>query len=290
MQRSAQLFKSESLLQNNLHLLVNRYAENFFAPYHSHDFIEYCYVAEGRGFHHIDQAVIPVRKGMLFVIPVGVSHVFRPATSHPEQDRLIVYNCLFDDHMVDRLSALLQEESPIIEHLQSLGSRGSAYFSVSDWDGSIEKLMLNLHREMSVPGIGSVTMLQTLLSQLIVTVYRQLYADQDRSTIEASDFAQVILFMEQKLSEGITLTHLAQMSRWSSRHLQRMFLKHTCQSFGSYLQHLRIQKSCERLRTSDLKISMIAESVGYRDIDTFNSVFKKIVGEPPMAYRKRHRT
>ncbi|WP_199619412.1 AraC family transcriptional regulator [Paenibacillus alkalitolerans] len=289
MKQAAQLFKGETFLQNNLHVLVNRYTEDFLVPFHSHDFIEYCYVSEGSGFHHIVQEKIPVRKGMLFVIPVGIPHVFRPSSYDSLRDPLIVYNCLFDAQMMDRLSLFLHD-LPLREHLASLGGSGSTYYSVFDSDGSIEGLMQNMYRELSVPGIGSTTMLHTLLSQLVVKVYRQKYGDVDKSITEAADFSQVIQYIENNISEAITLTDLARMSRWSSRHLQRKFVRHTGQSFGSYLQNVRVNKSCELLRNTEHKITTVAELVGYRDIDSFNAVFKKIVGQSPMSYRKHFRS
>lgn len=286
MKRTVQLFKSDTFLQNNHHLLVSRYTEDFNVPFHSHDFIEYCYVAQGRGFHHIEHESIPVRKGMLFAIPVGTSHVFRPASPDLLEDPLIVYNCLFDTHMVNQMSVILQD--PLFqEHLASLGNSISSYFSVIDQDGSIENIMLNLYREMFVSAIGSRAMLRTLLCQLVVAVYRLKYADADKSTREVADFAQVIQYLENNFNESITLNDLARVSRWSNRHLQRMFHRHTGQSFGSFLQNLRIHKSCALLRGTSHKISVIAELVGYRDIDSFNNVFKKIVGQTPKEYRMK---
>ncbi|WP_054940959.1 response regulator transcription factor [Paenibacillus ihuae] len=285
MQRKAELFTSDTFLQNQLHLLVNRATEDFAVPFHAHDFIEYCYVAEGRGFHHIEQDTFPVQKGMLFVIPVGVSHVFRPATTEAHGNRLIVYNCLFDGHMVDRLSVIVQEPR-IREHLGRLGRSDSPYFSVFDDKGTIERLMLSLYREGSGYREGSATMLIALLSELIVTVYRTIIAPVDKSAAESSDFTAVIHYLDNNLSGTLTLAGLAEMSKWSVRHLQRMFRTHTGQPFGSYLQNLRIQKSCELLRTSKQKVQLIAESVGYRDMDSFNTVFKKITGVTPRQYRK----
>lgn len=285
MQRKAQLFTSESFLQNQLHLVVNRAAEDFEVPFHAHDFIEYCYVAEGRGFHHIEYDTFSVQKGMLFVIPVGVSHVFRPATADAHGNRLIVYNCLFDSHMVERLSVIVQEPH-IREHLGSLEFRNSPYFSVFDHEGRIEGLMLSLYREDTGYGEGSATMLTALLSELIVTVYRSKFAAAGQYSGEPSDFTAINHYLKQNLSGTVTLAGLSEISKWSVRHLQRMFHRHTGQPFGSYLQNLRVQKSCELLRTSGQKITLIAESVGYRDMDSFTTVFKKIVGVSPRQYRK----
>lgn len=289
MNKPTQLFKGEVFLQSNLHLLVNRYTEDFIVPFHAHDFIEFCYVAEGKGFHHIENETISVSKGQLFAIPVGISHVFRPSSPDSKGDPLIVYNCLFDSHMVEQLTVILQDQ-PIREHLAELETSTLSYYSIFDRDGSIESLMQMLYREISVPRIGSTTMLHTLLSQLIVTVYRQKHTESGKTVTQFADFTQVIQYLERNLAETITLSELALMSKWSIRHLQRMFHRQTGQSFGSFLQNLRIQKSCELLRITEYKVSSIAEFVGYHDIDSFNSIFKKIVGKTPTEYRKIYKS
>ncbi|WP_171056121.1 AraC family transcriptional regulator [Paenibacillus sinopodophylli] len=284
MDRKHQVFSSHIFLPNNLHMWVNRYTEDFMVPYHEHDFIEYCYVAEGSGFHHIEQETFPIHKGWLFIIPIGVAHVFRPSTSERSSKPPIVYNCLFDTHLATELSSL--QEQPVQEHLFSLGNNTMSYFSVYDRDGSIEIIMQKLYREMSVRDTGSKTMLYTLLSQLIVTVYRRRYGDKNPLTHESADFNDVIYYLDQHFNQAITLSGLSRFAGWSERHLQRLFLKHTGQTFGSFLQNLRIQKSCELLRSSGLKINVIADAVGYRSIDSFNSAFKKTVGLTPTEYRK----
>lgn len=252
MNKSVQLFKSESFVQNNLHLHVNRFVEDFSVPFHTHDYIEYCYVAVGKGFHHIESETFPVHKGQLFAIPVGVSHVFRPTSPNASVDQLVVYNCLFDSQMMDHLSILLHD-SPITEHLSSLADGTSTYFSIFDYDNSFENILMKLYREVSAPCIGSTTMLQTLLAQLVVAVYRQKFGNIDKPKTEAADFSRVLQYIENHLFDSITLTDLASLSQWSSRHLQRMFMRHTGQSFGSYLQNSRPMELCtaSRLRSQN---------------------------------------
>ncbi|MGC5773122.1 AraC family transcriptional regulator [Paenibacillus pabuli] len=288
MNPSIQLFKSESFLQNNLKLFVNRCSENFDLPFHAHDFVEYSYVAEGKGFHHIGKDIVPVHKGMLFVIPVGVPHVFRPATSNTSEHPLILYNCLFNSELILILSIIIQEPE-IGDHLTHLVQNQIPYVSITDAGQCIEELMVKLYRESSVPGIGSSTMLYTLVSQLVVTTYRQLHQKIHDEQGPPTDFEHILHYLDQHISERIRLNDLVRFSGWSEKHLGRMFLRHTGQTFGSYLQHLRIQKSCELLKHSQQKVSLIAEYVGYRDVDSFHAVFKRITGETPRIYRKKSR-
>lgn len=271
-----------------MQIIVIRFTEAFDVPLHSHDFIEINFVAEGKGFHHIGNDIYPVTKGHLFVVPVGIPHVYRPSSPDSGLHPLIVYNCLFKPQLIEKMSALLSDSS-LIGHLNDLQSDTAAYYSVQDIDGSIEKLMVTMYRESSLSSIGSSTYLYTLLIQLIITVYRFKTEGSLPQTRNTANLNHLIQYLEQNLHEDITLSHLAGISQWSIRHLQRMFIQHTGQTFGNLLQNIRIQKGCEYLRDSQLKISTIAEKVGYTHIDSFNAVFKKIVGQTPSQYRKQMR-
>jgi AraC family L-rhamnose operon transcriptional activator RhaR len=85
-----------------LPLFVNRVHESFELQQHTHDFIEISYVAEGSGAHYIDHTSLTVSKGDLFFIPVGVSHVFRPASTIQSKP-LVVYNCIFTQEWLNHL-------------------------------------------------------------------------------------------------------------------------------------------------------------------------------------------
>jgi YesN/AraC family two-component response regulator len=52
---------------------------------------------------------------------------------------------------------------------------------------------------------------------------------------------------------------------------------------------MKIQKSCQLLGLSDLKIKEISKQIGYEDAYYFSRLFKKIMGKSPMQYRKSMR-
>ncbi|MBU5352249.1 helix-turn-helix domain-containing protein [Paenibacillus silvae] len=292
MKMTVELLKSEFFLNLPLQLFVNRCSENFVMPFHTHDFIEYSYVAEGRGFHHIGDDIVPVHKGMLFVIPVGIPHVFRPISTDAAKTPLIIYNCLFNSELIHSLKHILRDEY-LIQHLMDLEQNRQHYVSVTDHSGRLEEIMIQLYREFSVPGPGSLAMLETLVSQLIIMTYRQNQQENDQNSAHNTpvphDMEAMLLYLRQHLSERIHMKNLVQLSRWSEKKIGRMFIRYTGQTFGSYFQHLRIQKCCELLKQTDHKVSMIAEMVGYQDMDSFHAAFKKITGETPLAYRKKSR-
>jgi len=57
--------------------------------------------------------------------------------------------------------------------------------------------------------------------------------------------------------------------------------------FAEYLENIRIEKSCELLKSSDLNIVDIAEQTGYNSVYSFRRAFKRIMHISPSDYRKQ---
>jgi AraC family L-rhamnose operon transcriptional activator RhaR len=231
-----------------------------------------------------------VRNGQLFYIPIGTSHVFRPVSSDLSKHPLIVYNCVFSQRLLMKLGEFASDTA-IRKFISSINEGSVPSFSLFDAGDSFEKLFIQLHREFSLPREGSGDYLYILLLQLLIIVYRMKKESgfpipPSSRPYNLTAFEQLLTYLEQNLAEDLSLRGLSQISRWSERHLQRLFKQHTEQTFNRYLQSIRIRRSCELLRTTSYKISTIAEMSGYKDISSFLAVFKRNVGATPSAYRK----
>lgn len=71
------------------------------------------------------------------------------------------------------------------------------------------------------------------------------------------------------------------------RLFQQLFKQHTSMTFTEYLLRLRMDKAKEQLQDGDRKISVIALSVGFRDVGYFTRVFKRETGLSPEEFRKK---
>jgi len=282
-------FRGEMFFPDWLQLYVNRNEEGFENPLHNHDFVEFVYIAEGRGFHHIENDVHSVKKGDFCLIPIGVPHVFRPTGPNRSGQPLVVYNCLASVALLDRLRRSAFDPA-VASYISSLGGPGFAYASGRDRDGTIERLFLDLYREFSFPREGAADLLCSLLMRLIITVRRELEHAEGAAVGAAGrtpgDFAALLSYVERHAHVGLTLAELAAVARWSQRHLARMFRRHTGQTFHAYVQNVRMRQSCELLRSTDWKVSAVAAAVGYKDIDAFNGAFKRFTGVTPTKFRK----
>lgn len=78
---------------------------------------------------------------------------------------------------------------------------------------------------------------------------------------------------------------LAQSMNYSAAYLSRLIKKNTGQSFSELLLDLRLKKSMELLRLTDMRINDIAAKAGYNDVSYFISIFKKCTGVTPKEWR-----
>jgi two-component system response regulator YesN len=64
-----------------------------------------------------------------------------------------------------------------------------------------------------------------------------------------------------------------------------LFKKEMSDTFSNYLHLYRMQAAKELLRTTELKLSDVAERIGYTDPNYFSFSFKKTFGVSPREYR-----
>ncbi|UUZ80253.1 AraC family ligand binding domain-containing protein [Paenibacillus sp. P26] len=92
-QRTVRSLRGDEFALGDLPIFVNRSVESYELSEHRHDFLEISYVSEGTGTHYTGKASLSTGQGDIFLIPVGVSHVFRPASTAKNRP-LVVYNCI----------------------------------------------------------------------------------------------------------------------------------------------------------------------------------------------------
>ena len=92
-------------------------------------------------------------------------------------------------------------------------------------------------------------------------------------------------FIHYHLGEALSLTRVADFVSISPNYLSEEFKRVTGSKFVDYVAHTRIEKACELLSNSNLRISEIAFEVGFQSLSQFNRVFKKLSGKSPTKYR-----
>lgn len=92
-------------------------------------------------------------------------------------------------------------------------------------------------------------------------------------------------YMRKNYRQKVTLTDVAESVFVSQWHLSKLLNHHTGQSFSELLNHIRVEEAKKHLEDPALRVSDVAEQVGFTDVAHFSRVFKKITGISANEYR-----
>jgi AraC-like DNA-binding protein len=107
---------------------------------------------------------------------------------------------------------------------------------------------------------------------------------------EARDMINdTILHMRKDLSARLTIQDMASENNLSTSHFSSLFRKATGMSPMDYFIHLKLQKACLLLYSTDTKIKDVALELGYEDPYYFSRLFKKYMNISPDQYRVQQR-
>lgn len=93
-------------------------------------------------------------------------------------------------------------------------------------------------------------------------------------------------YMRRNCTKKIVLEDVAKTVFLSPTYFSKIFKQETGQSFNTYLNRLRINKSKYLLLQSGLQLVDIASLSGFEDQSYFTKVFKRVTGMSPNQYRK----
>jgi len=97
-------------------------------------------------------------------------------------------------------------------------------------------------------------------------------------------------YIEQYLSEDLSLVRLAKRSHFNPSYLSRLFKQETGQNLSEYIDQARIKKAKELLAEAESKIHEVGIRVGYESAHSFTRFFKKMTGVTPQEYRDSAKT
>lgn len=94
-------------------------------------------------------------------------------------------------------------------------------------------------------------------------------------------------YMEENYKSKITLNDVAENTYVSQWHLSKLLNKHTGKSFSDLLNQIRINQAKLLLMDPSLRVSDVAEMVGFLDVAHFSRVFKKQAGMSANEFRNK---
>ena len=278
---NVKILRGKNFFKDDLPIFINREEESFDTVIHAHDFWEIAYISEGRGVHLSGGSTTKVSKGDLFMIPIGVSHVFRP-NSLDEKEPLIVYNCII---ALEELKNFLQSY-PGGKELEDL-LKLKEWKRYHDKSGRFFDLFQRMHFEYLANLSGREAKIFNGLMELLLFFYCEENRTYNESTKTENYIQKVFSIIHSDYYLTLRVKDMAAKMGIGERQFQRIFHLQTNMTFKDYLQGVRINNASRLLVNTNRKVIDIASAVGYQDLQYFNKLFKEKTGMSPSEYRRQ---
>lgn len=253
---------------------------------HSHDFCELVIVTKGRAMHMLEGSSFPVTAGDVFLLQGRQKHYFY------ERQNLDLINIMYDPEKIELPEGELRRMPGycamfMLEPTYRRQHRFASRLHLKRVPlARVERLADEMERECESDEPGKEVALRAKLLEMMVYLSRA-YTSSDTTEAHALlRVGNVIGALENDYSRDWKLDELLNIAHMSRSNLMRVFRKATGQTPIEYLVRLRIQKSMEMLRNTDLTITEIALEVGFNDSNYFTRQFRRILGESPRSFRR----
>lgn len=259
--------------------------------FHSHDFVEICYVSEGSGYHAVEDREYRVGQGDLFLINYDITHAFYRGERDEE---LVTYNLLFEPSFLD--DSLLP--------FHDFSSLAMSYLFRDVWDDDeppradlrltyeerreIEPLIGKIMHEYTNRPVGSQAVIRAHMIELIVKIMRGFQRKGASDPVQGRNAAVIeaaVRHLDDRYYETISLDGLARKAFLSKNYFAGLFKETTGITVYQYVQQVRIEQACRLMAETDKPLAGIAREVGFSDYKAFYSAFRKQRGISPQEYR-----
>ena len=241
------------------------YAADALIPLHNHDFYQILYVKNGGGYIRIADRQMEASAGEIYLFRPQLMHEIRAG-----ENGFLSYEMKFELYDEKMNGAFLS----FPESLSFAGGRLESTF---------EELLKELRN--STPYRDE--MIETKFLEFLILLLRCRDGERsDGGSVDVSDrFFAVVEYMNQHLSEDISLKDLADVAHLEKIYFLKQFKEKMKTTPMSYLRRLRIREAKQLLAHSDMNVTQISSAVGFLDVHHFSSTFKKAVGISPSDYK-----
>jgi len=228
------------------------------------------YCIDGKGTVNINSSAYDIVPGDFIVIPHSIKHSYET----DERSPWTIYWCHFKGSQSDAIvEQLISKEQSYRYRVEFVDER----------IGLFDRLYSFLEQGYSTENLTYVNLL--LLQYLCSFAFRdRVYITRPETHVEPAE--KSILFMQSNLDKSLTLSELATSVNLSVSHYTSIFKKKTGFSPIDYFNHLKIQKACQYLQFTDLRIREIAFKIGIDDQFYFSRLFNRTMGFGPKEYSK----
>lgn len=125
------------------------------------------------------------------------------------------------------------------------------------------------------------------LQHHMVLDYASLVRDITNGTNSSAFLRSIITYVQEHITESITVDALAKNLCLSPNHLSSKFRQESGMTFSQFVNQQKVKKAKEYLKNTDRSILEISTFLGFSSQGYFQNVFKKVTGMTPREFREK---
>lgn len=259
----------------------------FYSQLHYHPEYQITAIARGDGIFYGGNNMSAFEEKDIFFIGTNVPHLLKCSSIYHSNNSpgvkgisLFFDNCSFGKQFFEikemqSIKALLHDANQIIK--------------VNDNDPLKEAIYQKI---ITIPTLQNEQLVITFLE--ILRLLRQAsktYLNSEQYNLilnnnEGGRLNKVLDYTFKHYKEEITIEQIAKIAFLSRSRFSYFFKLHTRKTYIQFINELRIENACIRLRDRQYSIEHICYEVGFKNMSNFIRQFKKVKGTTPSQYRK----
>lgn len=256
---------------------VSFHSSETYGP-HKHLRIEINYVKKGNCVLHLDNESVSFREGEMMIISSELNHTFEAGTDGTTLMQLEFLPEVFSKFNLN-IGTDTNELTPV---------------TIFSEENRLIKIVNNVRIMRAVQRIVNELKLKSQHYQyLVVMYYAELlilinrYMDESYLPICTNEsLKKAISYIRLNYQSDITITDVAEYVEISERYLRKLFAQHLNLSPLDYLNQIRINKSIELLRNTEMSVKEICFLCGFKSPQYFSRIFKQQTGVSPRDIAK----
>lgn len=225
---------------------------------------------KGSGTSTIDGEEFKIEAGNFFIIPVNTPHMYAADEKIPWTIYWIHFKGSLSANIISRIK-------------NQIGLSGFLKYSEKSL-GLFEEMYNQLER-----GYGNDNLMYSnmcLWHFLTTFLFNDKYAPEN-TLVHKGPTEIAIDFLKNNVHKSLSLETIAGTVNLSPSHFSYLFKKETGFSPIEYFNQLKIQKACQYLLFTDLRIKEISQELGIEDQYYFSRLFTKMMGLSPIIYKEK---
>ncbi len=259
----------------------------FFYNYlHRHNEIQIVLIIKGEGMLIVGNYMQRFKAGDIYIIGANQSHIFRSDSSYfikKNKNNIHSLSLFFNPEETFR-NILCLPEMKEIKH----------FLDKTIWGLKAPKHETNsladeiFHLMQTRTGLLLSDFIRLLHNMAHIRKWKLLSTTTPGFSISDSEgfrMNDIYQYSIANYSENISLRQIADVAHLTLPAFCRYFKKQTSKTYISFLNEIRISEACNKILEGKFKsMSSIAYETGFKNVTTFNRVFKKINGMPPRKF------